>query len=473
MFSETASHLSKEISKKFKEGIELVPMVWRKPKVFRYWMLNARRAHLAIIVLIVLVPFILIPSVNLLLSYIFSPVTEESLFGLIRTKKDNPFLEYAQLLVTALVWLTSIVICVYLFLIKIPDVIQHSRKIVEDKIAEADKTLILKPSESVLLYSAATEWNVDANYEKIISTKMDKVNKTVFDGIDKTLVVMPPGMTSPENSMSVNAVVAGRYPIRKLLGKGAMGSVYLAEDLRLKRDIALKMLAPGLSIDEHLLARFRQEALALARLSHPNIVQVYDFFEENGFFWIAMEFVKGGELDARLKAPEKLPLHEILTLTKQMADALGYAHEQGVVHRDFKPANVLLTLNANVKITDFGIAKLAQSSIHTQLNTVLGTPSYMSPEQANGETTDHRTDIYSLGIVFYQLLAGEPPFKGDHRSIIAQHFLKAVPRLSELHQDISPEIDEIIQKMLAKKPADRYQSMLEVINQLEHVSKQT
>ena len=156
-----------------------------------------------------------------------------------------------------------------------------------------------------------------------------------------------------------------------------------------------------------------------------------------------------------------------------MADALGYAHEQGVVHRDFKPANVLLTLNANVKITDFGIAKLAQSSIHTQLNTVLGTPSYMSPEQANGETTDHRTDIYSLGIVFYQLLAGEPPFKGDHRSIIAQHFLKAVPRLSELHQDISPEIDEIIQKMLAKKPADRYQSMLEVINQLEHVSKQT
>ncbi|HEX5636885.1 MAG TPA: serine/threonine-protein kinase, partial [Gammaproteobacteria bacterium] len=265
---------------------------------------------------------------------------------------------------------------------------------------------------------------------------------------------------------------ADRYPIIKLLGSGAMGSVYLAEDLRLKREIALKMLAPGLSVDEHLLARFRQEALALARLSHPNIVQVYDFFEENGFFWIAMEFVKGGELDARLKASGRLTLAETLTLTKQMADALGYAHEQGVVHRDFKPANVLLTPGGHVKITDFGIAKLAQSSLHTQLNTVLGTPSYMSPEQANGETTDHRTDIYSLGIVFYQMLAGEPPFKGDARSIIAQHFLKEVPRLNELRQDISPAIDQIIQKMLAKKPADRYQSMSELIDELGRVSIQ-
>lgn len=471
MFFETVSHVTKGIVARFKEGMEIVPVIWGKPKVFRYWMLNARRAHLAMIVLIMLVPFILIPLVNLLLSYIFSPVTEETLFGLIRTKKDNPFLEYAQLMVTVLVWLASLLICIYLFLIKIPDVIQHSRKVVKEKIAEADKTLILKPSESVLLYSAATEWNVDADYEKVISTKMDNINKTVFDGIDKTLVTMPANVAYPESIILVKTVIAGRYLIKKLLGKGAMGSVYLAEDERLKREIALKMLSPGLSVDEHLIARFRQEALALARLSHPNIVQVYDFFEENGFFWIAMEFVKGGELDARLKASGRLELHETLSLSKQMADALGYAHEQGVIHRDFKPANVLLTPNQNVKITDFGIAKLAQSSLHTQLNTVLGTPSYMSPEQANGETTDHRTDIYSLGIVFYQLLAGELPFKGDHRSIIAQHFLKEVPRLSEFHQDISPEIDQIIQKMLAKKPVDRYQSMLEVINRLDYVSK--
>jgi predicted Ser/Thr protein kinase len=472
MFFETVSNFTKDIVKRFKEGIELVPIVWRKPKVLRYWLKNSQKAHIAIIVLIVLVPFILIPLMHSLLSFVFSPVTEEAFFGLIRTKKDNPFLEYAQLLVTVLVWLTSFLICIYLFLIKIPDVIQHSRKVVKDKIAEADKTLVLKPAEGVLLYNAATEWNVDEDYEKIISTKMDNINKTVFDDLDKTLINMTPGMVSPRNREPVETVVADRYPIKKLLGKGAMGSVYLAEDLRLKREIALKMLAPGLSIDEHLLARFRQEALALARLSHPNIVQVYDFFEENGFFWIAMEFVKGGELDARLKASGRLELHEALAFARQMADALGYAHEQGVIHRDFKPANVLLTPNANVKITDFGIAKLAQSSIHTQLNTVLGTPSYMSPEQANGETTDHRTDIYSLGIVFYQLLAGELPFKGDHRSIIAQHFLKEVPRLSEFHQDISPEIDLIIQKMLAKKPADRYQSMLEVMTELDHVSKQ-
>ena len=224
MFFETVSHFATEITKKFKEGVELAPVVWRKPKVFRYWLTNSHKAHVAIIVLIMLVPLILNPLINSLLSYIFSPVTEEALFGLIRTKKDNPFLEYAQFLVNALVWIMSFLICVYLFLVNLPGVIQHSRDVVREKIAEADKTLVLKPSESVLLYNAAAEWNVDADYEKVISTKMDGINKTVFDG-NKTHVIRPAGVASSEKNIPVETVVAGRYPIKKLLGKGAMGSV--------------------------------------------------------------------------------------------------------------------------------------------------------------------------------------------------------------------------------------------------------
>lgn len=468
MIFETLRQFIHQIIGSFKQDLALLPVVWRKPKVMRYWLVNARKAQVAFALLILLVPFILTPLANAFLAYIFSPVTEEALFGLIRTQKNNPYLGYAQFMVNILIFGFSFFVCIYLLLRNIPDALQYSRKAVEEKIALADRTLKVKPSESILLYNAATEWNTDDEYEKVILTKMDNINKSVFEEIDKTLVMMPPGLPAQG---AVDTVIAERYAIRKLLGSGAMGNVYLAEDTRLKREVALKLLAPGLSSNNHLIARFRQEALALARLSHPNIVQVYDFFGANGFFWIVMEYVRGGELDTRIRDSGKLGLTQALVLVRQMAATLAYAHEQGVVHRDFKPANVLLTPSADIKISDFGIAKLAQSSLHTQLNTVLGTPSYMSPEQASGEETDHRTDIYALGVVFYQLLAGELPFKGDMKSIIAQHLTKQVPSLSEHNKDIPPEIDHIIQKMLAKNPADRYQSMAEIISQLESVAK--
>ena len=471
MIFETVRQLTNKIFASVKEDLAQLPMVWRKPKILRYWLVNARRAQVAFAILILLVPFILIPLVDKFLAYIFSPVTEEALFGLFRTKRDNPYLEYATYMINAIIWGFAFLVCVYLLLRNIPDALWYSRKKVEEHIDLADKNLKIKPSESVLLYNAATEWNTDNEYEKVILTKMDNINKTVFEEIDKTQVIMPQGLPLQGSQGGVNTVIADRYAIKKLLGSGAMGNVYLAEDTRLKRDVALKLLAPGLSSNDHLIARFRQEALALARLSHPNIVQVYDFFGANSYFWIVMEFVRGGELDSKLKDSGKLELKEALSMARQMAAALSYAHEQGVVHRDFKPANVLLTPNADIKISDFGIAKLAQSSLHTQLNTVLGTPSYMSPEQASGEETDHRTDIYALGIVFYQLLSGELPFKGDMKSIIAQHLTKPVPGLSGKDLGISPDIDRVLQKMLAKNPADRYQSMIELIQQLESVSK--
>ena len=469
MMFESVRQFTHKIVASFKQDLALLPMIWRKPKVFRYWLVNAHRAQLVFAVLVLLVPFILMPLVNAVLAYLFSPVTEEALFGLIRTKKDNPYLEYAQFLANVLIFGFAFLACIYLLLRNIPHALSYSRKAVEERIALADRALNIKPSESILLYNAATEWNTDNDYEQVILTKMGNMNKPVSAEFEKTQLIMPHGLLTQGDHGSVDTIIADRYSIKKLLGTGSMGNVYLAEDTRLKREVALKLLAPGLSTNEDLTARFRQEALALARLSHSNIVQVYDFFSEKGFFWIVMEFVRGGDLDSKLKESEKLGQIAALVMVKQMADALGYAHEQGVVHRDFKPANVLLTPNANIKISDFGIAKLALSSLHTQLNTVLGTPSYMSPEQASGEETDQRTDIYALGIVFYQLLAGELPFKGDMKSIIAQHLTRPAPLVSDKDQNISPAIDCIIQIMLAKSPSDRYQSMSEVIRQLDNL----
>ena len=455
-----------QLTTEFKQSIELLPVVWQKPNVFRHWLLNARKAQIALIISVILVPFALNPLLDMLLANLFGTVTEEHLFGLLKNEKVHPYLVSAQFIAHWVVWILSLLFCAYLFISRLPDVVEHAKGIVEEKIQLADKLLKKNPSESILLYNAATQWNIDKGTQQLLSTKLNGFNDSVFDELDKTMVQSHPSDSSSVQQNFDHSIIAERYPIKKHLGSGAMGNVYLAEDIRLKREVALKQLAPGLSSNKQLIARFRQEAIALARLSHPNIVQVYDFFEAEGFFWIAMEFVNGGELEEKLHQGS-LELLETLRLVKQLADALGYAHEKGVVHRDFKPANVLLTENTDVKITDYGIAKLAQSSVLTQLNTVMGTPSYMSPEQANGEPADLRTDIYSLGVVFFQMLSGELPFKGDTKSIVAQHLTKQAPGLSETHKNIPVEIDQIVQKMLEKEPTDRYQSMDEIVQQID------
>lgn len=470
MLLDTLTQFSDKIVTRFRQSTQLVPLVWKKPRVVRHWLFNARKAQIGLIVLVLMVPFVLNPLIDIMLVNLFAPVSEKNLFGLFITEKQHPYLENAKTIAHWISWILACLICSYLFLRCLPDAVEHARKRVRENIYKADQLLKHMPAESILLYNAATQWNVDENYEKVLATKLEGLNDSLFDQLDETVIATVRESTPSSQAFS-HSVIADRYAVKKELGSGAMGNVYLAEDLRLKREVALKQLAPSLSSNKQLIARFRQEAVALARLSHPNIVQVYDFFEADGFFWIVMEFVKGGELEDTLNTHQELDQKESFRLLKQMAEALGYAHQQGVIHRDFKPANVLLTENSDIKVSDFGIAKLAQSSVQTQLNTVMGTPSYMSPEQANGESADERTDIYSLGIIFYQMLAGELPFKGDTKSIIAQHLSKQPPLIHESQDDVSAEVDQVIQKMLAKHPADRYQSMLEVFEQLEYLLK--
>lgn len=477
MFLNTVIEYNRKIATQLRDSVRLAPVLKRKPQILRHWLFSARKEQIIIVALLILLPFVILPALDLLLSRIFSPITVESLFGLVTRDVENPHLPLSELITHWSLWTLTILLAVYLILRRIPVALDSARQIARDKVQLADRLVNTNPSESILLYSAALAWTSDREIESQISSKLQELNTRLSQGNRAETIAVSATSSDGTVIMSADAVedadqmaiIADRYQIKQQLGAGAMGIVYQAEDLKLNRDVALKQLAPNLSSDPQLLARFRQEALALARLSHPNIVQVYDFIEWNGLSLIVMELVQGDELESMLGQGNPLKLAEAVRLVTQMADALGYAHDRGVVHRDFKPANVLISHKGQVKITDFGIAKLAASSVHTQLNTVMGTPAYMSPEQASGEQTDHRTDIYALGVVLYQLLAGKRPFEGDTKSIIAQHLTKMPPGLAGVRGDVPPELDVIVQKMLAKKATDRFQSMAEVVQQLRPI----
>ncbi|MEO7965256.1 MAG: serine/threonine-protein kinase, partial [Gemmatimonadaceae bacterium] len=211
----------------------------------------------------------------------------------------------------------------------------------------------------------------------------------------------------------------GPYHIVAPLGEGGMGEVFRARDARLQRDVAIKVLASGLITDESARKRFRIEALALAKLNHPNIATVFDVGEQEGIDYLVMELVSGRSLAARI-AEGPLPLEQVCALAREVASALDEAHGQGVVHRDLKPANIILTDRGTAKVLDFGLAKLLApgggggSQSVSEMGTILGTPLYMSPEQALGERVDTRTDLWSLGVVLYEALSGRAPFSGEN-----------------------------------------------------------
>lgn len=475
MLLSAATEFNQKIKTRVRDSLRLVPVLKRKPKVLRHWLFSAHKEQIIIIALLALLPLAILPVVDQLLSKIFSPVTRKVLFGLINREEQNPYLYGIQMTTHWLLWIGTVLFAVYLYLRHLPAAMDNAGDIARQKEQLADQLLNSNPSESILLYDAARDWSCDEDAELQIMSKLQKLNASMSQanvgGAASTPPVTSDGtliLTAAEQGAEdKKAIIAERYQIKQQLGAGAMGVVCQAEDLKLHRDVALKQLAPSLANDGQLLARFRQEALALARLSHPNIVQVYDFIEWDDRSLIVMEFVEGDELETWLSHAQPLTVSLATTLAMQMADALGYAHERGVVHRDFKPANVLMSNEGKIKIMDFGIAKLARSSMHTQMSTVMGSPAYMSPEQASGDPIDHRTDIYALGIVLYQMLGGKPPFVGDMKSVIAQHLTQMPLSLSSFRSDIPPALDKVVQTMLAKQPADRYQSMGEAIEQLK------
>ncbi|MDQ3038137.1 MAG: serine/threonine protein kinase, partial [Myxococcota bacterium] len=265
----------------------------------------------------------------------------------------------------------------------------------------------------------------------------------------------------------------GRYRIEGELGRGGMGVVHRARDVVLDRVVALKELPPALRSTAGLAERFRTEARVLARLTHPGIVQIFDLVEDDAGMWMAMELVPGGSLDERI-AGRPLPVADVLALGRRMAEAMAYAHAQGVVHRDFKPHNVLLTPDGDPKVTDFGLAKLAQGPALTQQGMVLGSPAYMSPEQASGREADARSDVYALGATFFEMVTGRPPFSGDTTSVLMQHITQPPPVPSATGaEDIPEPLERLILRMLAKGPGDRPADMHAVARELDAIASST
>ncbi len=267
----------------------------------------------------------------------------------------------------------------------------------------------------------------------------------------------------------------GKFQVRRELGKGAMGVVYEGHDPMIDRVVALKTIRSenlqGEDAQEQL-ARFRREAQAAGRLTHPNIVGIYDFGEDAGTYFIAMEFVKGRELQSFLEANERFALHDIVRIMGQLLEALDYSHRQGVVHRDIKPSNIIILADGTAKVADFGIARVESSNL-TQAGMVLGTPSYMSPEQFMGQTVDGRSDIFSAGVILYQLLTGEKPFTGSLTTIMHKVLQEQPLPPSKLNVQVPRAFDAVIGKALAKRPDERYQTAREFLDAIRQAATAT
>lgn len=258
--------------------------------------------------------------------------------------------------------------------------------------------------------------------------------------------------------------ILGNYRILKKLGEGGMGSVYLARDLSLEREVAVKVISPELARNPRLMARFRVEAIAQAKLNHSNITVIHSFDQEKDNYYIVMEFVDGNTLKHVIKEKGKMPLPQAMNIFSQILKAITYAHSRGVVHRDIKPSNIFLTKDQRAKIGDFGIAKVEGIEGLTKMGSTLGSPLYSSPEQLMGKKIDDRTDVYSLGMTLYQMVTGELPFKPstDSEYQIIQEVLKTTIRKpSELDKTIPPEVDAVIMKSLAKAPEERFKGAME------------
>lgn len=265
----------------------------------------------------------------------------------------------------------------------------------------------------------------------------------------------------------------GTYEVKEVVGKGGMGTVYRALDLALNREVALKVINPDLSQNLVLMKRFRNEALAMARLSHPNIVVIYNFSSEPNLHYIVMEYVEGKNLAQIIKGEGSLPWSRAFPIFRQILAAIDYAHGQGIIHRDIKPSNFIVKSNGMVKVTDFGIAKVFGGEELTRAGVALGTSRYMSPEQILGQPIGPFSDIYSLGITLYEMVTGRVPFSGNSDFEIQRgHLERLPPSPRQFGLNLPVEIETAILKSLEKKPEKRFPSVSHFLETLSLVEEQ-
>ncbi len=275
-------------------------------------------------------------------------------------------------------------------------------------------------------------------------------------------------MSSRPSSSMIGTVLSGRYRLEAKLGSGGMSTVYLASDDTLDRPVAVKVMHREMSEQEDQLQRFRQEARAVAKLTHPNVVSVIDAGEDGGYPYIVFEYVKGETLKQRIGRVGALDTQEAIAYAIEVARGLGVAHARNMVHRDIKPQNVLIDEEGRAKLTDFGISRQLEQDGVTATGRVLGTTDYVAPEQAMGKAVDPRSDIYSLGVVLYEMLVGQVPFHADSQVGVAmKHVNEELPDVQRRRPDASAAVALVVERATAKDPAERYQSIAEMIDDLE------
>lgn len=415
-----------------RDAIAQLPTVWRDRALLLAWLRGGRRAQWVTAGLL-LFGLLIMPGVrDALVGWLLPGERSSGFLGFGRRVRAHPLAGTARLLLGVGYWSLATATAVVAWLLELPP-----------QLAGAARG------------AGGRRPPVSATDATIAGARTSPVDPVIDDG-------------APARQQA-----GGRYVPERELGAGGMGVVHQARDSMLGRNVALKRLYGEFATHRELSARFLREARVLAQLSHPHIVPVFDAGEDEEGMWMAMELLPDGGLDVLL-AQGGLPVSRVLELGVQLADAMAYAHAQGVVHRDFKPANVLMHGAHHAKVTDFGLARLAeqQGADHklTRPGAVMGSPAYMSPEQASGGVADARSDIYSLGATLFEMLSGEPPFDGATASAVIIKHLTEVPALPEaLRAELPPALVELVARMLEKDPADRPQTMAEVTGALRAI----
>lgn len=439
--------------------VRQLPEVLRKPRLAALWLWSARRAQLALVVITLALASVGPMVFGTVADTILPPITKENRVLLV-FKRDRTYQHpsrealYATLLSGS--WVLGLGYAFMLLVNHVPATVRLGQRRGRALLAAALENN--DPLESAQLFTAAHALLIaDTTPGEILITAPGAGSQEP----EKTMLI---SMTKPETTRFLGN--DDRYRLDKVIGSGGMGVVHAGYDTVLERPVAFKQLFAHLNNEPEQSQRFRQEATALAALNHNHIVGIYDLLDESGGFWIVMELLTGGSLGDRLHDEDPMAIAYCVDVICKIADGLGYAHSQGMVHRDVKPMNILFAENGTPKLADFGNAKIAVPSVHTQHGVTLGSPIYMSPEQAAGEPADQRSDIYSLGVTLYHLITGKVPFDGDLGAILAQHISRAPVPPNEVSDKISDELSDAVLVMLNKKPEDRFQDTGDVITAL-------
>ncbi|MGB9735925.1 MAG: serine/threonine protein kinase [bacterium] len=445
--------------------------VFKKPEILKLWLKKAIPAYIFFIISILAINYVL----PVYLKHKYPPIVrEERLLGIFDVGKKVYISKWRTVYNkwTPYLYLISIGITTGWMLMLIRSAIDSADNLAIIEIEKADKA----ESENDLskaIYNLKKAVSLTLNEEQIkgINNRIEALKSSLSTGstvLNKTSTVhvqIDPNKTIVKQPVDNVDYIANRYKKLKKLGQGAMGIVWLAEDTVLERQIAVKELPVQLAEDTEFKERFFREAKLLAKLTHPNIVQLYDIVEDKDVLYYTMEYVDGIPLD-RLYKSSKLSMSATMDYALQILKGMEYAHSMKIIHRDLKPMNIMVRKDNIVKIADFGLAKIIGSSSVTMAGTVMGSPMYMSPEQAMGEEVDERSDIYSFCMILYELITGAPAFTGAPKDVIVKQIQASPPKPSSL-TDVPEWLEDVILKGLTKDKEQRYQHISDIINDIK------